>query len=187
MILTSQVTRQIGGLHQEEHCGYLEVIRTFVPVPCVCKKQTAVSHSRTEAEIISLGTGLRMGGIPALNYWDTVVQLLHLRAGGDSMRLVRERPNNKQKLNKIHDSIQEIDYHVSPNTRLFSMISFLYVLEDNKDNEAVIQMSNKGGSPTIRHVSRTHSVELDWLYDWIMLDPRSRSSMSTLSNNLLTC
>ena len=36
------------------------------------KKKTAVSHSSTEAEIISLDAGLRVGGIFALTLWDLV-------------------------------------------------------------------------------------------------------------------
>ena len=40
---------------------------TFVPVSWMCKKQTAVSHSSTESEIISLDAGLRLDGIPALD------------------------------------------------------------------------------------------------------------------------
>ena len=39
---------------------------TFVPTSWMCKKQTAVSHSSTESEIISLDTGLRLDGLPAL-------------------------------------------------------------------------------------------------------------------------
>ena len=39
---------------------------TFVPMRWMCKKQTAVSHSSTESEIISLDTGLRLDGFPAL-------------------------------------------------------------------------------------------------------------------------
>ena len=35
---------------------------TFVPISWMCKKQTSVSHSSTESEIISLGAGLRMDG-----------------------------------------------------------------------------------------------------------------------------
>ena len=34
----------------------------------MCKKQTSVSHSSTEAEIISLDAGLRMDGIPSLGF-----------------------------------------------------------------------------------------------------------------------
>ena len=39
---------------------------TFVPTNWMSKKQTSVSHSSTEAEIISLDAGLRMDNIPAL-------------------------------------------------------------------------------------------------------------------------
>ena len=35
---------------------------TFVPISWMCKKQTSVSHSSTEAELISLFAGLRMDG-----------------------------------------------------------------------------------------------------------------------------
>ena len=41
-----------------------------------------------------------------------------------------------------------------------------------EDNEAVIKMIIKGRSPTMRHVSRTHRVALDWLFDRINLDSK---------------
>ena len=47
--------------------------------------------------------------------------------------------------------------------------ALLYVFEDN---EAVIKMIIKGRSPTMRHVSRTHRVALDWLFDRINLDSK---------------
>ena len=50
---------------------------TFVPISWMCKKQTSVSHSSTEAEIISLDAGLRMDGIPALDLWDLIVEVFH--------------------------------------------------------------------------------------------------------------
>ena len=46
---------------------------TFVPISWMCKKQTSVSHSSTESEIISLDTGLRLDGLPALELWDLIV------------------------------------------------------------------------------------------------------------------
>ena len=49
---------------------------TFVPKSWMCKKQTAVSHSSTESEIISLDTGLRLDGLPALELWDLIVSVL---------------------------------------------------------------------------------------------------------------
>ena len=44
-----------------------------------------------------------------------------------------------------------------------------YIFEDN---EALIKMIIKSRSPTMRHVSRTHRVALDWLFDRINLDPK---------------
>ena len=50
--------------------------RTLVPISWMCKKQTSVSHSSTESEIISLEAGLRMDGLPALDLWDLVIEVL---------------------------------------------------------------------------------------------------------------
>ena len=50
---------------------------TFVPISWMCKKQTLVSHSSTDSEIISLDAGLRMDSIPALDLWDAVIEVLH--------------------------------------------------------------------------------------------------------------
>ena len=47
----------------------------FVPISWMCKKQTSVSHSSTEAEIISLDAGLRMDSISALTLWDLVTKI----------------------------------------------------------------------------------------------------------------
>ena len=51
--------------------------RTFVPITWKCKKQTSVSHSSTESEIISLDAGLRFYGQPELDLWDLIVAVLH--------------------------------------------------------------------------------------------------------------
>ena len=41
---------------------------TFVPISWMCKKQSAVSHSSAESEIISVDAGLPMDGLPALPF-----------------------------------------------------------------------------------------------------------------------
>ena len=61
--------------------------------------------------------------------------------------------------------------------------ALLYVFEDN---EAVIKMIIKGRSPTMRHVFRTHRVELDWLFEESIWTPRSNSSTSRPKTNLPT-
>ena len=58
---------------------------------------------------------------------------------------------------------------VPSNVQFSRQEALLYVFEDN---EAVIKMVIKGRSPTMRHVSRTHRVALDWLFDRINLDTK---------------
>ena len=64
--------------------------------------------------------------------------------------------------------MQDID-SVPSNVQSARQEALLYVFEDN---EAVIKMNIKGRSPTMRHVSRTHRVALDWLFDRINLDSK---------------
>ena len=60
--------------------------QTFVPISWICKKQTSVSHSSTESEIISLDAGLRLDGILALDLWDLIVSVF------GNMTQTTERP-----------------------------------------------------------------------------------------------
>ena len=77
--------------------------------------------------------------------------------------------NGKNKSHNKIDAMQDID-SVPSNVQSASQEALLYVFEDN---EAVIKMIMKGRSPTMRHVSRTHRVALDWLFDRINLDPKN--------------
>ena len=132
----------------------------------MCKKQTSVSHSSSESEIISLDTGLRLDGSPALELWDLIVSVF-----GNICHVsdcTGQPVNGKNKsYNKI-DVKHDID-SVPPNVQSASREALLYVFEDK---EAVIKMIMKGRSPTMRHVSRTHRVALDWLFDRINLHPK---------------
>ena len=40
-----------------------------------------------------------------------------------------------------------------------------------EDNDAVIKMCIKGRSPAMRHVARTHRIDLDWLWERMREDP----------------
>ena len=59
--------------------------------------------------------------------------------------------------------------------------ALLYVFEDN---DAVIKMITKGRSPTMRHVSKTHRVALDWLFDRINLDSKIHIKYIDTKNQL---
>ena len=67
---------RIQNLHQVEHCTFSEAIRLCQSVGCV-RNNLQFRTVQTESEIISLDAGLRMDGIPALDFWDLIVIVLH--------------------------------------------------------------------------------------------------------------
>ena len=74
---TRTLRATLGTLNQlrEESFVYSEA-ELLSPSVLMCKRQTTVSHSSTESEIISLDAGLRMDGLVALNLWDMVIVVL---------------------------------------------------------------------------------------------------------------
>ena len=146
----------------------------------MCKKQASVSLSSTESEIISLDAGLRLDGISALDLWDLVVSVLgdttqnHDRTGRPvvSSGEICSPPHTihkRQQSRRVINDLDNVDF-IPSNVQSSHQEALLCVFEDN---EAVIKMIVKGRSPTMRHVSRTHRVALDWLFDRINLDPKN--------------
>ena len=155
------------------------------------RKQTSVSHSSTESEISSLEAGLRLDGTPALDLWDLILLVLgntnqsHKERGDLLMnkREVRSTPHTiqirKQSQGVIND-LDNVDF-VPSNVNSSHQEALLYVFEDN---EVVIKMIIKRRSPTMRHVSSTHRVALDWLFDRINLDPKIQIKYINTKNQL---
>ena len=83
---------------------------TFVPISWMSKKQTAVSHSSTESEIISLDTGLRLDGLLALELWDLIVSVLEniSRISDRTGKPVSGEDKHHKSHNKI-DAMKDID------------------------------------------------------------------------------
>ena len=77
-------------------------------------------------------------------------------------------------------ALKDID-SVPSNVQSARQEALLYVFEDN---EAVIKMIIKGRRPTMRHVSRTHRVALDWLFDRINLDSKIQIKYIDTKNQL---
>ena len=74
--------------------GYLCIVgpNTFVPLTWLCKKQGAISHSSSEAEIISLDAVLRTEGIPLLTLWSQVLDIMHPTDGSTQ---AKRSPRNR--------------------------------------------------------------------------------------------
>ena len=150
--------------------------------------------SSTGSEIITLDAGLRMDGIPALDLWDLVTEVLHSSSNqpNKSKGNVRETccmthhqentPRTKLRLrfSTMILNLCNLDY-VSSKVKSAQFGAVLCIFEDN---EAVIKMIIKGRSPTMRHISRTHRVALDWLVDRINLDPKIQIKYVDTKNQL---
>ena len=92
------------------------------------KKQSCVSHSTPEAEILSINLAMRTLGIAALNIWDMV---LGSKAGVDVM----------------------------------------------EDNDATCLIIKSGRNPALKHMSRTHDVNVAWLNE-VFKTARIRAALS---------
>ena len=83
---------------------------TFVPISSMCKKQTSVSHSSTESEILWMQV-LRIDGFPALDLWDLIVTVLH--GNTNQSKLVQGNlstsPTRKKIPGKI-DDLKNVDF-----------------------------------------------------------------------------
>ena len=84
------------------------------------------------------------------------------------------------KPHKKIDVMKDIDA-VPSNVQSARQEALLYLFEDN---EAAIKMIIKGRSPSMRHVSRTHRVAFDWLFDRINLDSKIQIKYIDTKNQL---
>ena len=126
---------------------------TFVPISWMRKKQTSVSHSSTESEIISLDAGLRLDGIPALDLWDLIVSVLGNTTQNHDRTL---RPvvntseicspphtiHKRKQSRRVINDLDNVDF-IPSNVISSHQEALLYVFEDK---EAVIKMIIKGRS-----------------------------------------
>ena len=83
------------------------------------------------------------------------------------------------KTQKEINVMENID-SVPSNVQSSGQEALMYVFEDNSSDQNDI----KGRSPTMRHVTRTHRVALDWLFDRINLDSKIQIKYIDTKNQL---
>ena len=98
-----------------------------------------------------------MDGIPILDLWDLVTEVCH------------SSPNQTNKTKDVREPRGNLSATPQSNMRkqiptTNSNHAVLYVFDDNG--------AIKGRSPTMRHVSGTHRIALDWLFDMINLNSK---------------
>jgi hypothetical protein len=89
---------------------------TFFPLTGISKKQSCVSHSTPEAEIVAADFAVRTVGLPGLDLWETLK--------GKPMSMVFK-----------------------------------------EDNESTMRIIETGKSNALRHIGRTHRVNIDFIHE----------------------
>ena len=150
--------------------------RTFCPICWLCKKQGAISHSSSEAEVIALDAGVRMEGIPSLDLMEEIINVFDdedqynpPQLDSHSGNLPQTKSARKRDVGyhvSVSDTLQNVD-HVPPNIVISRGRAKLIICEDN---DAVIKMCVKARSLNMRHVPRVHRVDLDWLFERLLKD-----------------
>ena len=189
---------RLGLFQDSDFAGDLvlsEVEQLFPKVGCARSKRQCLTFLQNRKLFLQT-RGLRMDGLLALDIWDVVIEVL--RSTNSTKTPIRLAPENwcgtqetvraikirtktpTERTNRGVDQLSNVDY-VPTNTHSSHGESQLNIFEDN---EAVIKMIIKGRRPTMRHVSRTHSVALDWLFDRINLEPKIQIKYVDSKNQL---
>ena len=111
---------------------------------------------------------MRLDGLLALELWDLIVSVLEnvSRVSNRSGKPESDDHKHHKSHNKI-DVMKDID-SVPSNVQSARQEALLYVFEDNE----------------ARHVSRTHRVAIDWLFDRINLDSKIQIKYIDTKNQL---
>lgn len=138
---------------------------TWVPITWLCKNQGAVSHSSTEAEVIALEASLRTEGIAAVIFGELITEVF-CKKNVVANKTIIPKPVMEKRMSII-EYLSNVDY-VPCDLPEPKYITETIVMEDNG---AVMKMTMKGRSPAMRHVARTHRIDLDWVYERFFNDP----------------
>ena len=130
-----------------QKCGVYRTVPTHQPTQQqeTVRRITNPNPNKTETKMF---INCRMWTRSELDLWDLIVTVLH----GNTHQ-------NDQVRGDPYKSPLMIWAFFSSNVNSSRKEALLYIFEDN---EAMIKMIIKGRSATMRHVSRTHRVALDW-------------------------
>ena len=125
--------------------------------------------------------GLRMDGLPALDLWDVVIELLR------STNSIKTHTTQRRATDARQEPVRET--HPKPNKRETEMLSSCRMWTTFPQTHILLKASLsgtffvKGRRPTMRHVSRTHRVALGCLTE-INMDSKIQIKYVDTQNQL---
>ena len=104
--------------------------------------------------------GVRTEGLQALSFWEHVVDLLSLTHGSTKTAETRAIPSALE-MNPYSTNFNPGKYFAYTRTSA-KRVTDLRIAEDN---EAVIKITKKARSMALRHLPRTHRIDVHWLFE----------------------
>ena len=144
---------------------------TYYPLNAFSKKQTSITMSSTESEVISANHGVRAQGLPSLSLWTFLWKEVCIAKDGKVSSTKPFAPRDDTIIARIDPELNEIRYgECRPDGKTVSDINGLNVALSNKfqvqfmeDNQATITIILKGDSEKMRHTDRTQNISFGWL------------------------
>ena len=150
---------------------YLVGPNTYFPLNAFSKKQTSITTSSTESEVVAANHGIRAQGLPSLSLWMFLWKEVLIAA--DHKVRPKKPPTwtSNDVVARIDPEIDEIRYEdVLPDGRSVADLNGLQVHLSSKfsvqvleDNQATIVILLKGDSEKLRHTDRTQRISFAWL------------------------
>ena len=152
---------------------------TYFPINAFSKKQTAITMSSTEAEVIAANHSVRTQGLPSLSLFNYILALtdpnapkqVKAKSAGLAAKPKVPKQNEPVTIARIDPEMDELRYgyfhngpesvanlnHLQLHTGPTFNVKFL------EDNQATITILTNGSSSQMRHTDRTQRVSFGWL------------------------
>ena len=152
---------------------------TYFPINAFSKKQTAITMSSTEAEVIAANHAVRTQGLPSLSLFNYILALtdpeaptqVKAKSAGLTAKPKVPKQNDPVSIACIDPELDELRYgyfHNGPET--VANINHLQLhtgptfnVKFMEDNQATITILTNGSSTQMRHTDRTQRVSFGWL------------------------
>ena len=144
---------------------------TYYPLNAFSKKQTSITMSSTESEVVSANHGVRAQGLPSLSLWTFLWKEVCVAKDGKVSSAKPFVPRDDTIIARIDPELDEIRYgECRPDGKTVSDINGLHVAFSDKfqvqfmeDNQATITIILKGDSEKTRRTDRTQNISFGWL------------------------
>ncbi len=144
--------------------SYIAIVgpNAFGPIAALCKKQTCVPQSSNESEIVAAEYAVRTEGLRIFTFWEHVTHIFGAQTANNTTT------STKGTGKSLGDVVVDgLDQNFNPvkyfnQTRPEHPQTKLIVAEDY---EAVIKIISKSRSTALRHLPRTHCIDVNWLFE----------------------